>query len=93
MQLANPMIADLFLANLEYKYMDYLVNTKQNSNNYDRNIRIARKLSNNRGYIDDILVCDMIDINEFLQYSSEIYPDSIPLTAGNADHLKDIFLI
>ena len=34
----------------------------------------------------------MIDINEFLQYSLEIYPDSIPLTAGNADHLKDTFL-
>ena len=34
----------------------------------------------------------MRDVNEFLQYSSEIYPDSIPLTAGNIDHLKDTFL-
>ena len=73
--------------------MDKLVKTKQNNNNYNRNIRIARKLSNNSGYIDDILVCDMIDNNEFLQYSSEIYPDSIPLTVGNADHLKCTFLI
>ena len=72
--------------------MDKLVNTKQNNNNYNRNIIIARKLSNNSGYIDDILVCDMIDNNEFLQYSSEIYPDSIPLTVGNADHLKCTFL-
>ena len=69
MQLANPMIADLFLADSEYKYMDKMVNTKQNNNNYNRNIIIARKPSNNSGYIDDILICDMIDINEFLQYS------------------------
>ena len=73
--------------------MDKLVNTKQNNNDYNRNIRTARKLSNNSGYIDDILVCDMIHINEFLQYSSEIYQDYISLTAGNADHLKDAFLI
>ena len=89
---ASPLIADLFLANLEFKYMEKLVNTKQTDNNYNRNIRLARKLSNNSRYIDDILVCGMIDINEFLQYSLEIYPDSIPLTAGNADHLKDTFL-
>ena len=43
-------------------------------------------------YIDDILICNIRDVNEFLQYSPEIYPDSIPLTAGNADHLKDTFL-
>ena len=42
--------------------MDKLVKTKQNNNNYNRNIRIARKLSNDSGYIDGILVCDMIDI-------------------------------
>ena len=89
---ASPLIADLFLANLEFKYMDKLVNTRQNNEDYNRNIRLARKLSNNSRYIDDILVCGMRDINEFLQYSSEIYPDSIPLTAGNADHLKDAFL-
>ena len=69
MQLASPLIADLFLANFEYKYMDKLVNIKQNNNNHNRNIIIARKLSNNSGCIDDILVCDMIDVNEFLQYS------------------------
>ena len=43
MQLANPMIADLLLADSEYKYMDKMVNTKQNNNNYDRNIIIAVK--------------------------------------------------
>ena len=89
---ASPLIADLFLANLEFKYMDKLVNTKQNNVNYNRNIRLAKKLSDNSRYIDDILICGLRDINEFLQYSSEIYPDSIPLTAGNADHLKDTFL-
>ena len=89
---ASPLIADLFLANLEFKYMNKLVNTKQDNFNYNRNIRLAKKLSNNSRYIDDILVCGIRDINKFLQYSSEIYPDSIPLTAGNTDHLKDTFL-
>ena len=55
-------------------------------------MRLAKKLSNNSRYIDDILVCGMREINEFLQNASEIYPYFIPLTAGNADHLKDTFL-
>ena len=89
---ASPLIADLFLANLEFKYMEKLVNTKRNDINYNRNIRLAKKLSNNCRYIDDILVCNMTDINEFLHYASEIYPNSIPLTAGNPNQLKDTFL-
>ena len=50
----SPLIADLFLANLEFKYMDKLVNTRQNNEGYNRNIRLARKLSNNSRHIDDI---------------------------------------
>ena len=53
---ASPLIADLFLANLEFKYMDKLVNTKQNNNNHNSNIRLAKKLSN---IIEDVLVCPM----------------------------------
>ena len=89
---ASPLIADLFLANLEFKYMKKLVDTKRDNINYNRNIRLAKKLSNNSRYIDGILVSNMRDINEFLQYAIEIYPDSIPLTAGSDDHLKDTFL-
>ena len=37
-------------------------------------------------------MCGIREINDFLEYAKEIYPDSIPLTAGDADHLKDTFL-
>ena len=84
---ASPLIADLFLANLEFKYMDKLVNSKSPDN-----LRLAKKLSNNSRYIDDISVCNMSDINDFLRCSKDIYPDSIPLTAGNSEKHKDNFL-
>ena len=66
---ASPLIADLFLANLEFKYMNELIDTDQNDDNYNNNIRLAKKLSNNCRYIDDILVCGIREINEFLQYA------------------------
>ena len=43
---ASPLIADLFLANLEFKYMDTLVSSKS-----PENLRMAKKLSNNSRYI------------------------------------------
>ena len=84
---ASPLIADLFLANLEFKYMDKLVSSKSTEN-----LRLARKLSNNSRYIDDIAVCNMGDINEFVQCSKNIYPASIPLTSGNPENHRDTFL-
>ena len=36
---ASPLIADLFLANLEFKYMDKLVNSKSLEN-----LKMAKKL-------------------------------------------------
>ena len=42
---ASPLIADLFLANLEFKYMDKLVSSKS-----PENLRMAKKLSNNSRY-------------------------------------------
>ena len=57
---ASPLIADLFLANLEFKYMDKLVSSKS-----PENLRMAKKLSNNSRYIDDIGVCNMNNNNEF----------------------------
>ena len=43
---ASPLIADLFLANLEFKYMDKLVSSKS-----PENLRMAKKLSNNSRYV------------------------------------------
>ena len=84
---ASPLIADLFLANLEFKYMDKLVSSKSPDN-----LRLAKKLSNNSRYIDDIGVCNMNNINDFILCSKDIYPDSIPLTAGSLENHKDTFL-
>ena len=39
---ASPLIADLFVANLEFRYMDKLVSSKS-----PNNLRMAKKLSNN----------------------------------------------
>ena len=39
------------------------MNTRQNNEDYNRNIRLARKLNNNSRYIEDILVCGMRDVN------------------------------
>ena len=46
---ASPLIADLFLGNLEFRYMGELVSSKSPDN-----LRMAKKLSNNSRYIDDI---------------------------------------
>ena len=54
---ASPFIADLFLSQLEYKYMM----DKNNPNN------LKHVLSNNKRYLDDILVLnckDFIDISK-----------------------------
>ena len=83
---ASPLIADLFLANLEFRYIDKLVSSKS-----PENLRMAKKLSNNNRYIDDIGVCNMNNNNDFI-CSKDIYPKSIPLTAGCIENDKDTFL-
>ena len=50
---------------------------------------MAKKLSNNSRYIDDIGVCNMNN-NDFI-CSKDIYPESIPLTAGCTENDKDTF--
>ena len=64
---ASPLIADLFLANLEFRYMDKLVSSKS-----PENLRMAKKLSNNSRYIDDIGVCNMNNNNDFMICSKDI---------------------
>ena len=84
---ASPLIADLFLANLEFRYMDKLVSSKS-----AENLRMAKKLSNSSKYIDDIGVCNMNNNNDFMVCSKDIYPESIPLTAGCVENHKDSLL-
>ena len=83
----SPLIADLFLANLEFKYMDKLVSSKS-----PENLRMAKTFSNNSRYIDDIGVCNMNNNNEFMICSKDIYTESIPLTTGCIETDKDTFL-
>ena len=67
--------------------MDKLVSSKSPGN-----LRMAKKLSNNSRYIDDIGVCNMNSISDFMIWPKDIYPDSIPLTAGCIENDKDTFL-
>ena len=83
---ASPLRADLFLANLEFRYVDKLVSSKSPDN-----LRMAKKLSNSSRYTEDIGVCNMNNNNEFI-WSNDIYPESIPLTAGSIENHKDAFL-
>ena len=84
---ATLLLADLFLANLEFKYMDKLVSSKSREN-----LRMAKKLNNSSRYIDDIEVCNMNSNNEFMICSKDIYPESIPLTTGCIENDKNTFL-
>ena len=56
------------------------------------NLRMAKQLSNNSRYIDDIGVCNMNNNNDFMICSKDIYPESIPLTTGYIENDKDTFL-
>ena len=67
--------------------MDKLVSSKSPDN-----LRMAKKLSNNSRYIDDIGVCNMNNSDDFMIYSKDIYPDSIPIIAGCIENHKDTLL-
>jgi hypothetical protein len=74
----SPFIADLYLAWFKFEYMSELVN-----NNYS----LAKQLSYNSRYIDDILTPNM---TEFL--ASNIYPKEVPLEPTTINNLHDCFL-
>ena len=59
---ACPLKEDFFFffANLEFRYMDKLLSSKTSDN-----LRLAKNLSYNSRYIDDIAVCNMNDMNNF----------------------------
>ena len=77
---ASPFIADLFLSQLEYKYMI----DKNNPNNF------KHVLSNNKRHLYDILV---LNIKEFIDISKNIHPSELTLGysdgTGLADHFSD----
>jgi len=62
----SPFIADLFLSQLEYKYMM----DKNNPNN------LKHCLSNNKRYLDDILI---LNCKDFLDISKNIYLSELTL--------------
>ena len=55
------------------------------------NLGLPKKLRNNSRYIDDILICDKDNINDFIQCFKDIYLTSIPLTSGTAENDRDTF--
>ena len=84
----SPLITDLFLLSLEYKFVRDLVDSSKKNNLPDK-LALAKALSNNSRYIDDILVCNF---KKFDEVAKLIYPNSIPLTQGNTNDYQENFL-
>ena len=78
----SPLIADLYLSWLEYKYMKELMKSKSS-------FPLAKKLSSNSRYIDDIITPN---IHDFLDIASSIYPKELPLENSTNNNLHDCFL-
>ena len=76
----SPLIADLYLSWLEYKYV---TDTMKN------NFPLAKQLSYNSRYIDDIITPN---ISNFLDIASHIYPKELPLERSSSNSLHDCFL-
>ena len=76
----SPFIADLYLSWLEYKFMKDLMRT---------DFPLAKKLSSNSRYIDDIITPN---IPNFLDIASSIYQKELPLEMSSSNHLHDCFL-
>ena len=76
----SPLLADLFLSMLEYQFMQKLMK---------KDFSLAKKLSFNARYIDDI-AC--INIKDFTEIAKQIYPKDIPLEGNNTDYNRDVFL-
>ena len=66
--------------------MDKLVSSKSPDN-----LKLAKKLSNISRYINDIEVCNMNDINDFIICFKDNHPNSILLTTRYIENHKDTF--
>ena len=76
----SPLIADLYLAWLEYKYITNIMKT---------DFSLAKKLSYNSRYIDDIITPN---VSDFLSIAALIYPKEVPLIKSTSNNLHDCFL-
>ena len=76
---ASPLIADLYLAWCEYSYISNLKKT---------DFQLAKILSNNSSYIDDILV---LSYNDFGNISKQIYAAELVLDKSNSSTIQDTF--
>ena len=76
---ASPFIADLFLSQLEYKY----IIDKNNPNN------LKHVLSKNTRYLDEILV---LNCKEFIDISKNIYQSELTFESSHGTVLEDHFL-
>ena len=81
---ACPEIADLYLIWCEYSYMQKLCNSKI------KNLKLAKELSNNSRYIDDISTLNL-SVN-FGSLSKEIYDSSLILEQSSENGHRDNFL-
>ena len=76
----SPLIADLYLSWIEYCYLSKLLKS---------DLSLAKKLSLNCRYIDDIVTPN---ITNFLDIASKIYPKELPLEESSSGHTQDQFL-
>ena len=81
---ASPFIADLFLAWQEYCFMDSLVKS-----NTESNLELARQLSLNSRYLDDIAVINFLG---FGATAKLIYHSSLQLEESDFGYHYDHFL-
>ncbi len=81
---ASPFIADLCLAWAEYKFMKDLSNSKVASD-----FKLAKTLSNNCRYIDDISVINYLSFGEL---AKRIYHDELILEESDFGYHYDNFL-
>ena len=76
----NPLIADLYLSWLEYKYLDKLVKNKE--------INLVNYLKYNCRFIDDIVTHN---VDNFITIALDIYPEDIPLEqSSNIQHIHRV---
>ena len=76
----SPFLADLYLSWLEFKFMkEIMVSDK----------KLAKQLSNNSRYLDDISV---LNFTNFGFVSRRIYPEELPLENTNESITHDAFL-
>ena len=78
---ASPLIADLYLSWLEYKYLDKLVKNKE--------FNLVNYLKYNCRFIDDIVTPN---VDNFITIASDIYPKDIPLEQSSNIGSHDTFL-